>query len=162
MGIWASGAFYARMEGMNAEEVCPHCGAVLPAGKSCPDYFHQMLFWEAEFPPLGEVHHLMVLCFHLQHPHLYSPEGLAYARQLLAEFVVNGVSPAEIRQQNRAQVSSANRNWKITATAVAFGAYDQPVHWKMTAVDVVAGGPDHYVELVQAWAHSIQQVLSRP
>lgn len=121
-----------------------------------------MLFWEAEFPPLGEVHHLMVLCFHLQHPHLYSPQGLVYARQLLAEFVVNGTPPAEVRQRHRAQVNSRNRNWKITGTAVAFGAYDQPVNWTMTAVDVVADGPDNYCERVRAWAQSIQQVLSRP
>lgn len=121
-----------------------------------------MLFWEAEFPPLGEVHHLMVLCFHLQHPHLYSPEGLAYARQLLAAFVVNGASPAEVRQQNRGHVSSANRNWKITGTAVSFGVYEHPVIWTMTAVDIIIGGPENYCERVRAWAQSIHQVLSRP
>lgn len=131
-------------------------------GRSCQDDFHQMLFWEAEYPPLWEVHHLMVLCFHLQHPHLYSPEGLVYARQLLAEFVVNGAPPAEVRQRNRAHVDSTNRNWKITGTAVSFGAYDQPVNWTMTAVDVIAGGPENYCELVRAWAQSIHQALQRP
>ena len=146
---------------MDTASKCPACGATLPADKSCVDYFHQMLFWEAEFPPLGEVHHLMVLCFHLQHPHLYSPEGLTYARQLLAEFVVNGTSPAEVRRRNRAEVNSRNRNWKITGTAVAFGAYDQPVNWTMTAVDVVAGGSENYCESVRTWAQSIYQVLSR-
>ncbi|MBL1130174.1 MAG: hypothetical protein D8M54_16965 [Chloroflexi bacterium] len=121
-----------------------------------------MLFWEWEFPPLGAVHHLMVLCFHLQHPHLYSPEGLVYARQLLEQFVGQGPSPAAVRQQNRTQVNSHNHARKITSTAVAFGVYDPPVNWTMTAVDVIAGGPENYSELVQAWAQSIHQVLSRP
>lgn len=121
-----------------------------------------MLFWEWEHPPLGEVHHLMVLCFHLQHPHLYSPEGLVYARQLLDQFVAQGMSPVAVRQQNRAQVSSRHRTWKITGTAVSFGVYEHPVTWTMTVVDVVAGGPENYCELVRAWAQSIQQVLSRP
>ena len=147
---------------MDNRLTCKACGAALPTGISCQDYFHQMLFWEAEFPPLGEVHHLMVLCFHLQHPHLYSPEGLAYARQLLAEFVAHGASPADVRRRNRAQVNSKNREWKVTGTAVAFGAYEQPVNWTMTAVDVVAGGPENYGERVRVWAQSIQQALSRP
>ncbi|MBX3059717.1 MAG: hypothetical protein KF770_24975 [Anaerolineae bacterium] len=147
---------------MDVESICPECGAVLPTGQSCQDLFDQMLLWEWEHPPLGEVHHLMVLCYHLQHPHLYSPEGLAYARRLLAQFVAQGLSPTEARQQNRAQVSSANRNWKITGTAVAFGAYDQPMNWTMTAVDIITGGPENYGERVRAWAQSIHQVLSRP
>ncbi|MCL4266975.1 MAG: hypothetical protein KJ069_27595 [Anaerolineae bacterium] len=104
----------------------------------------------------------MVLCFHLQHPHLYSPEGLAYARQLLDQFVVQGLSPAEVRQQNRAQVNSSNRAWKITGTVVSFGAYEHPVRWTMTAADVITGGPENYGARVHAWAQSIQQALTRP
>lgn len=147
---------------MDAESICPECGAVLPTGQSCQGLFDQMLFWEWEHPPLGEVHHLMVLCFHLQHPHLYSPEGLAHARRLLDQFGVQGLAPAEVRQQNRAQVSSANRSWKITGTAVSFGVYEHPVTWTMTAVDIIIGGPENYCERVRAWARSIQQTLSRP
>lgn len=111
---------------------------------------------------MGEVHHLMVLCFHLQHPHLYSPEGLAHARQLLDQFVAQGLSPAQVRQQNRAQVNSANRAWKITGAPTSFGAYEHSATWTMTAVDVIAGGPENYCERVRAWAQSIHQVLSRP
>lgn len=147
---------------MDFQPICPDCGAVLPSGTSCQELFDQMLFWEWEYPPLGEVHHLMVLCFHLQHPHLYSPEGLAHARQLLDQFVVQGVFPAEVRQQKRAQVNSANRTWKITGTPTSFGAYEFPVTWTITAVDIIIGGPENYCERVRGWARSIQQVLSRP
>ncbi len=32
----------------------------------------------------------MVLCYHLQHPSLYSPEGLDEAKRLLIEFLEHG------------------------------------------------------------------------
>jgi hypothetical protein len=65
-------------------EICPHCGAVLPDGGECRTLFDQMLFWENEVPENGAVHHLAVLCYHIQHPHLYSPGGLAESMGLLA------------------------------------------------------------------------------
>ena len=118
-----------------------------------------MLFWESEKPALAEVHHLTVLCYHLQHPSLYSPEGLAEARQLLVEFVVNGRSPAEFRKRNRARVDSSQRNWKIKGTLAAYGSYDPPIEWTMTAADVVAGGLSNYCDNVRAWTQSLQAAL---
>jgi hypothetical protein len=120
-----------------------------------------MLFWEAENPAYGaEVHHLMVLCYHLQHPSLYSPEGLKEARRLLVEFVEHGASPVEVRQRNRARVDSGQRKWKIKATATAHGSYDPPIQWTMTAADVVAGGSENYCDNVQAWAQLINKMLT--
>ncbi len=138
---------------------CPECGAVWKSEATCEAHFHQMLFWEAEHPAYGEVHHLTVLCYHLQHPSLYSPDGLNEARRLLVEFVEHGASPVEIRKRNRAQVDSNQRNWKITATATSRGSYDPLIHWTMTAADVVAGEADHYCDNVRAWARSINEVL---
>ena len=66
---------------------CPDCGAALNDDQPCETYFHQMLYWEAEFPALGVVHHLMVLCYHLQHPHLYSARTLTDAQGMLVDFV---------------------------------------------------------------------------
>lgn len=114
-----------------------------------------MLFWEAEFPELGEVHHLMVLSYHLQHPSLYSPEGLYEATRLLTVFLGQGAPPEMVRKQNRAQVDSSKRKWKITASTNAHGAYCRPVQWSMTAVDVVAGGAENYCVNVNRWAQSI-------
>ncbi len=119
-----------------------------------------MLFWEAEYPADGaEVHHLMVLCYHLQHPSLYSPEGLNEARRLLAEFVEHGLSPAEARQRNRARVDSRRRNWKIKGTAESRGSYRHAVVWDMTAADIVAGGAENYCNNVRGWAQSINDAL---
>jgi len=144
---------------MEASTKCPECGANWTVGETCETHFHQMLFWEAEYPAYGEVHHLMVLCYYLQHPSLYSSDGLKEARRLLVEFVEHGTAPVEVRQRNRNHVDSGKRKWRIKATATLHGAYDQPVTWPMTAADVVAGGSDQYCDKVRAWAKSINETL---
>jgi hypothetical protein len=145
---------------MEKAQLCPECGSAWRDGQTCQDHFHQMLYWEFENPDLGVVHHLMVLCYHLQHPSLYSPEGLRYSMQLLVDFVERGVSPQESRQRSRAIVDSGNRKWKITATPTSRGSYAHPIQWPMTAADVIAGGADHYCENVRAWARSMFEMLN--
>lgn len=138
---------------------CSECGAPLASGRTCADDFHQLLFWENERPALGEAHHLLVLCYHLQHPSLYSAEGLAHARQLLADFVAGGLSPEEARRRQRAAVASGNRHWSVTAREGNRGQYARRPDWSMTVGDVVAGSIDNYVANVRAWASHIHQVL---
>jgi hypothetical protein len=138
---------------------CPECGASWLDGLTCQDHFHQMLAWENEFSALWEVHHLLVLCYHLQHPSLYSPEGLAGAREMLDDFVLRGRTTAEVRQRNRAALDAGSRQFKLTGTPEAFGAYDQRPPWTLTAPDITAGGPERYVENVRAWAASTQEAL---
>ena len=66
------------------QTVCSQCGASLEEGKLCNDYFNQMLVWDFEdFTGAGKVHYLTVLCYHLQHPSLYSSEALEYDKQML-------------------------------------------------------------------------------
>ena len=144
---------------METPQHCPECRATWTEGITCQDHLHQMLFWEAEDPSLGVVHHLMVLCYHLQHPSLYSPEGLRFSMQLLVDFVEHGVSPQESRQQNRTVVNSSNRKWKITATPTSHGSYENPIQWPMTAAHVIAGGTDQYCENVRAWSRSMLEAL---
>jgi hypothetical protein len=145
---------------MDAPQRCAECGAGWVNGQTCEDHFHQMLYWEAENPACGaEVHHLMVLCYHLQHPSRYSPAGLNEARRLLVDFVEHGLSPAEARQRNRARVDSSRRNWKITGTAASHGSYAQAIAWKVTAADVVAGGSENYCDSVRGWAQSVNEAL---
>ena len=142
------------------EEVCAECGARHAEGGSCQEDFYQMLAWEADNPAYGaEVHHLMVLCYHLQHPALYSPEGLDVARQLLIDFLVEGVSTQEARRRNRVAVSSSNRKWKIIGTPERYGTYHGAVPWSITAADVVAGGESNYCDNVRSWAKSVHEAL---
>jgi hypothetical protein len=108
-----------------------------------------MLFWEADHPDYGEVHHLMVLCYHLQHPSLYSPEGLQFGMHLLVDFLERGLKPEQARRRNASLVDSSQRDWKIKGTAASQGAYSHPIIWKMTAIDVVAHGEAHYPDSVR-------------
>ena len=140
---------------------CLECGAELADGRTCTDDFHQLLFWENERPELGEVHHLMVLCYHLQHPSLYSAEGLAHARQLLAEFVNEGVSPPEMRRRQRAAVDSGRRGWSVTARPGNRGSYGRAMAWSMTVEDVASGGIDSYQENAREWARLIHLDLCK-
>lgn len=137
---------------MDANLVCPECGAILSEGETCETNFHQMLFWENENPANWEVHHLTVLCYHLQHPSLYSQDGLAHGIQLLTSFVRDDISPAEMRRMTSDKVNSRNRNWKITARPDSKGAYTQPIAWTMRTTDVITRGIDQYVDSVREWA----------
>jgi hypothetical protein len=138
---------------------CPECGAEWKDGQTCEIDFHQMLFWEAEYPDYGVVHHLMVLCYYLQHPSLYSPEGLNEGKRLLIAFVQDGVSTEEIRRRNKDRVDSGKRDWKIKATTASRGAYTNSVQWPMTAADVTAGGASAYCGNVRKWAQLSLEVL---
>ena len=143
---------------MNAITICPECGAAQPEDKTCQDDFYQMLYWEAEDTALGRVHHLMVLCYHLQHASLYSREGLQHGLGLLKGFVVDGISPAEMRHLQRKTVDSGKRNWKIKGD-VTPGSWDRPIQWTMTAADVVAGGMARYCDNIEMWAESVYESL---
>lgn len=103
----------------------------------------------------------MVLCFHLQHPSRYSPEGLNQAMQLLQGFVERGETPDQVRWQNRDVVSSSLRSWKVTGTPQSHGIYANPPHWRITAAGVLAGGPAGYVYTVNAWAEATLQDLRK-
>jgi len=138
---------------------CPQCGATWEQDLTCQDYFHQMLFWEAENSELGEVHHLMVLAYSLQHPSLYSSQGLENAMGLLVDFLVNGLEPHQVGVNMRAVVDAGKRSWTITARLDSQGSYAHPVHWPVTAAQVVAGGPEAYCQNVRDWAGSILKTL---
>jgi len=119
-----------------------------------------MLAWEYEDMELkGQVHHLMVLCYHLQHPSLYAPDGLLNAQRLLLEFVEGGVTPQEVRQRDREKVDSGNRDWKIKARPGLVAAYRSTIHWTMTSGDVIVRGAGIYNESIAAWARSILEAM---
>jgi Family of unknown function (DUF5946) len=110
-------------------ETCPECGARWQGTRTCTDDFHLLLGWELAYL-VYDVHHLLVLCYHLQHPSLYSPQMLQRAPQMLVDFVEGGISPQQMRQRIAISVD----------------------HWQRRVGDVVDGGLDAYVPNVQAWA----------
>ncbi len=144
---------------METSKVCPECGAAWQDGQTCQDDFYQMLAWEHENPGYGVVHHLTVLCYHLQHPSLYSPEGLNGAIRLLSDFLERGMTPEQVRKRDRATVNSHERTWKIKGTAASHGAYNRPIQWTMTAANVIAEGVENYCDSVRTWTRSVYEAL---
>lgn len=142
----------------HASARCPECGAHHVAGLMCADHFHQLLGWEYGYL-LFDVHHLLVLCYHLQHPSLYSPETLTAAMGMLRDFLEQGISPQAMRERIKGSVDSGVRQHRITGTPDAHGVYAYPVTWTMTAADVVTAGLDAYYASVQAWAESVLAAL---
>jgi hypothetical protein len=144
---------------MDIPQTCPACGADQSDGKTCEDHFHQMLFWENEYPQYTlEVHNFLVTCYYVQHPHLYSPEGLSGAITMLGEFV-SGVTPQQMRDKIRDKVNSSNRTWKIKGTAESHGSYAVPVPWTMFARDITSRPVEDYADNIQAWARSMYRAL---
>jgi hypothetical protein len=136
-------------------EYCPECGADWRDEITCQDHFHQMLYWENEYPGHGTVHHLMVVCYHLQHPSLLSPEWLEWGKEMLAGFVERYLSPETVHRRDRMKLDSSKRTWKLKATPERKGCYERPVRWTMTAQGVVVSGAGEYINSVRTWAGSI-------
>lgn len=143
---------------MGKQSRCAECAAVWVDGQTCTDHFHTMGFWELEYQ-LYDVHHLMVLCYHLQHPSLYSPEGLEGAKKLLVAFIEEGVSPQAMRKRMSKATDSGRRKYKIKGTSDSYGRYAQPVEWEMVAADVVQAGTDDYYASVRTWAELTLRTL---
>lgn len=142
---------------MAESPTCPECGAAWADGRTCRDAFDQMLAWEFEDPGgAGAVHHLTVLCYHLQHPSLYTPEGLAWARAGLKAFVAEGVSPQEMRRRSRRALDSGTRTWQVTGAPASYAL--QP-RWTLTVVDAGAGDKAGHCARVEAWARSVHTAL---
>lgn len=144
---------------MQAELVCPECGTVWDNGVTCTDHFHQMLFWENEYPDdTLQVHHLMVLCYHLQHLSLYSREMLPGAVRLLGDFL-HGITPEQARKRNQDLVDSGKRTWKVTGTPESHGVYKHPVRWTMTVADITGDSVENYAHNVRKWAQATYDAL---
>jgi hypothetical protein len=118
-----------------------------------------MLFWEFDDAALGVVHHLMVLCYHLQHPHLMSPDGLDGQKHLLRDFLL-GVTTEQVRRRDRDRVDSSKRTFKIKAAPDSYGSYARPIQWTMPAAEVVAAGKTQYIASIQQWARTIDTALT--
>lgn len=145
---------------MTSTITCPDCGAVRADRLTCQDDFYALLGYESEISDLTpDMHMLMVLSYYIQHPRLYSPEGLAWAIHQLIDAVEKGLPPAEIRRRGRDAVASDKRDWKVTGTPERHGSYSKPVPWSLRAADVVAAGKERYSASVTAWSTSVLDAL---
>lgn len=135
---------------------CSECGDILKDEKTCQDHFNQMLAWDFEdFEGAGQVHHLTVLCYRLQHPSLYSKEALKGAQKMLKEIIENNLSGSQFLEKTREDLKVQDRKWKFKGDAENHGEYTSKIVWKMTVSQVTVGGLGKYPELVRKWADSI-------
>lgn len=140
------------------QNICHECQAICTDHQTCLDCFHTMGFWELDHQLL-DVHHLMVLSFYLQHPQQMSPEWLQGAQWQLVQFLEQGVSPQEMRQQMAKHVDSGKRDYTMTARPDSHAGYQYPITWTMTAKDVINAGIEQYYPSVEKWARSILESL---
>jgi hypothetical protein len=95
-------------------QACPECGSHWLAGETCQDLFYQLMYWELDAPCLfQQAHHLSVLSYHLQHPSLYSPEGLSWAIKLLTDLYEGDVHPRDTITRDREKLDSGKRDFKF-------------------------------------------------
>jgi hypothetical protein len=142
---------------MAEAETCPECGTQWRDGVTCRAAYEQMLAWEFEdISGAGSVHHLSVLSYNLQHPSVYSPQGLAYAKDLLMAFVARGEPSDYWCRKDRQRLDSGSREWRFTGQPAA---YPERIAWPVTVVEVVSPGLEGYCERVRAWAQSVCAAL---
>ena len=127
--------------------MCAECGA---PDNACEERFNECLAKEFEDPRYGRVHNFTVSAYMLQHSSKLTREGWLYERDLLRQFVLDGKSPEDIRNERRDFVDSGKRNFKIKSRT------GQPViphiDWSKTVLHVRLDNPADYCEDVLAWA----------
>jgi hypothetical protein len=132
--------------------ICSLCGAPLSPGETCRDRFNLGQVQEMEHPASFAVHHLSVPTYMLQHNH-YSREGWLNVRELLRQFVEDGLVPDEARRRGRVQVDSGHRSWSFTRGPKLPGV--ELLRWTMTVAEVRLDTPEHYCADVRRWAESV-------
>jgi hypothetical protein len=135
---------------MNPSTPCPECGA--RAG-GCESRFNEFLALELTDPAYGAVHHLTVAAYMLQHSSKLTREGWLYERELLNEFLVNGLPPEKLRKLKRNALDSGKRVFKIASSS------GEPVipktGWAKTVMDVNPANAESYCRDVRSWATAV-------
>jgi hypothetical protein len=126
-------------------------------GKTCREAFEELISREFQDPVCGQVHHLTVLCYDLQHPLQFTREALEWSRAALQAAVEQGVSPVELRRFARRQFSGKAKP-KVTRQAQPEEAAPR-IHWRMTALDVLGESAEGHNQRVEAWARSVLEDL---
>jgi hypothetical protein len=138
---------------MPGSNFCRQCGAVPQRGMDCRGMFEEMIAREFEDPLCGQVHHLTVICFNLQHSLDFTPAALAWSRNALEQVLEQGIPPGELRRRSR-QLYDGPGKPKVTRQAQA-GEAAPHVAWTMTIANAVGDGRAGHPQRVQAWAQAV-------
>jgi hypothetical protein len=144
------------------KRVCPECGTELHGVLSCNEYLEKMIAWDfSDFAAIGQVHHLTVLCYYIQHPSHYSKEGLQIAISILKKTVEENLSDKELYTEESEIFSSSKRDWKVSGNLDNYGSFEPPIQWSMTVSSVVCDGIAKYKEHVKEWSQLIYADLEK-
>jgi Family of unknown function (DUF5946) len=142
-----------HQNGIQKENTCPECGALLGEGETCQSIFESFLALEYSDPGYGKVHFLTVACFMIQHGR-YSDDALVWIAEKLLLNLEEGVPAEKIRRRAAKETEQSGRSWKVNRSP------DAPplpkIVWSMTIADVAARYRDteSYCELMIDWACS--------
>jgi len=144
---------------------CNDCGAELAEGKSCEDYFHELLAVESQVPgSAGELPHFFaVASYNLQHPSAFMPAALAGLRRSLADILAGRAKLDDARKRASHEAEGSTR--VLRRDGVDLSPQDDallatwPRQWPMTVRDVCGVSPEQYVERVRLWAMSVSNAL---
>ncbi len=142
-----------QFQNLEMLQKCSQCGAEVPPDGQCCDRFHLCLAYEYENPTtFGAVHHLTVACYMLQH-NAYSRKVWLAAREMVAQFMQQGITPADMRKQNRQRFAGGQRKWSITK-GEKLSEFDTII-WSATIADIRLDSPEIYCADVRHWAISV-------
>src|SRR5262245_49528963 len=92
---------------------CPECGAAVPEGGTCRDYFHALLLLEAEVPgaPGRLPHFYAVASYGLQHPGSmnYTAQVVGGLRGAVADVLDGRATLADVRRRTREKFDGPTR-----------------------------------------------------
>lgn len=129
---------------------CPECGA---PDALCQSRFDEFLALEFSDPGgYGSVHNLTVAAYMVQHSSRLTREGWLFERSLLREFLVEGKSPALVRQESRKALDSGKRQFKIKSRTGQ--RIIEKSEWTKTILDVRAENAETYCADIEAWART--------
>jgi hypothetical protein len=142
---------------------CPECSAPLDEGRTCRDYFHDLLGLESQVPGGAGLlpHFFAVASYNLQHPSSFVPEVLGGLRGAVADALAGRATVDEIRRRASAATDGPSRVTRRPDDAGQSAAAPDgwPTYWPLTVRDACAVPAGEYAGHVRAWAASVSSTL---
>ena len=141
-------------------DVCGECGAQLDPGRTCRDYFNDMLALESQVPggPGNKAHFLAVASYNLQHPADFTPDVLAGLRKTFGDVLGGRATAADALARARKATDGSTRVLRRPGDPPT-RPDGWPTRWAMTVRDVCDAPVSRYLQQVQAWATSVDAAI---
>ena len=150
-----------QISSASVAETCEECGAMLEEGRTCRDYFHDLLALEWQVPggPGHRGHFLAVSSYNLQHPSQFTAAMLKGLRRTFADVLAGRATIDDARARAREALEGPRRATRRPGEALEeIGPW--PEQWPMTIRDVCNAPVSSYLEQVQKWAVAVDTALA--